>query len=324
MEENDWKEIAIFIHGITPERNPAKKADNPEAQFDTLLRNIQDRLEAHNKRTLDDAIKILWNWTLSDTAPWYEDQKLAKAERILGDWIDESERKVSPAYWPHLLLWKLFYKLGRDIMLYGFSDALYYVSRDGEKTVREHVFKDLSNQLINQLSQNGEGNTRISLTLFGHSAGSLIAHDFLYHLFREQKSSDAVEEIDTLRSLAGEGEKQGNNEQPYPRLRVRRLYTFGSPITPWFIRANSLLNKVLAKEPLKVTDLGFYTEDALSNPRWVNFWVVTDVAAFPLSFLYDNQEVVQDQYINPGLFFPSTHGSYWNSKEMAEHIARTF
>jgi len=205
------------------------------------------------------------------------------------------------------------------------ADAMYYVSQDGEQTVREHVFTSLCDQIMKRLNENPSA--KISLTVLGHSAGSLIAHDFLYQLFsnRKQKESD-VAEVHHLRSLVGEAERQGDISQPYERLRVRRLYTFGSPIAAWFIRANSLLAKVMDKEPLKVADLGLVPQEDLVNPRWVNFWSLTDVASFPLSFLYDDQDVVKDEYVDPGLIFPSTHTAYWGSPKvkMAERIARTF
>ncbi len=325
MVDEEWIEVAVFIHGITPDRDTAQKFDDPEALYDIMLKKVQRELENSGKKPLDDVIKVLWNWTLADTAPKFEDQKLARAERLLGDWMNEREKQISKVNWLHFILWKMFYKIGRDIMLYGLADAMYYVSQDGEKTVREHIFTELCYQIMQRLNAGDGRSAKISLTVFGHSAGSLIAHDFLYQLFsnRERKSTD-VQEIYDLRRLAGEAERQGDTTQPYPRLRVRRLYTFGSPLAAWFIRANSLLNKIIDGKQLKVTDLGLIAEDDLSNPRWVNFWALTDVAAFPLSYLYDNQIVVEDRYVNVGLLFPKTHGAYWSSSKVAKEIADTF
>lgn len=324
MAEEDWTEIALFIHGITPSRDPEKKG-NPETLYKKLYENIQKELTLQGKKKLDSFIGVVWNWNPVKDSPLFIDQSLAVAERLIGDQINERENGIRAVNWLHFLLWKAFYGIVRDIMLYGFADAMYYVSKDGETTVREHVFKYLSVEIIKRLKDSEGKPTKISLTVLGHSAGSLIAHDFLYHLFsdRTPKESD-VEEIHTLRKMMS-----NNDEDPDKiahRLRVRRLYTFGSPIAPWFIRANSLLAKISSNERLKITDLGLDAHPELSNPRWVNFWALTDVAAFPLSFLYDDQEAVKDEYVNVGLWFPGTHSAYWGlpKAQVARHIARTF
>jgi hypothetical protein len=324
MAEEDWIEMAVFIHGITPGRDP-EKGGHPSVLYDLLFANIQKELEQQGKKKLDGALKVIWNWMPQSDKTSYIDQSLASAERIIGDKIAEREHGIRAVNWLHFFLWKVIYRLGRDIMLYGLGDAIYYVSKDGESTVREHVFKYLCGEIIARLKADGGKSTKISLTVVGHSAGSLIAHDFLYHLFsdRAPKPSD-VAEVHQLRKMMG-----GNQENPdeiQSRLRVRRLYTFGSPIAPWFIRANSLLTKVSNNEPLKITDLGLDPQPELANPRWVNFWALTDVASFPLSFLYDDQDAVSDEYVNVGLWFPGTHTAYWGlpKAEIAKRIARTF
>jgi len=326
MVEDEWTEIAVFIHGITPGREPGKK-DDPGTLYGVLFENIQKELVKQNKKKLDAAIKVIWNWHPDDDSPMFVDQSLAAAERLIGDRINEREQKISAVNRLHFFLWNTIYKIGRDIMLYGLADAMYYVSHDGEKTVRDHVFKYLCDQIMDWLTQNNSGESRkISLTVLGHSAGSLIAHDFLYQLFsnRTPKPTD-VPELHQLRDMTVNIDK-ALGDRSHARLRVRRLYTFGSPLAPWFIRANSLLEKISKGEPLKIADLGLYAQDGLSNPRWVNFWALTDVAAFPLNFLYDDQEAVEDQYVDAGLLFPGTHAAYWGltKAKVAEHIARTF
>lgn len=324
MADQDWTEIALFIHGITPNRNPELKT-NPEKLYKTLYESIQKELVQQGKKKLDASIGVIWNWNPSKNVPLYVDQSLAEAERLIGDQINLLERGVRSINWLHFLLWKAFYGIGRDIMLYGFADAMYYVSKDGEATVREHVFKYLCEEIIKLVKAEGGKSVKISLTVLGHSAGSLIAHDFLYHLFsdRQPKASD-VEEIHILRKMMSD--KAEDPDKIAHRLRVRRLYTFGSPLAPWFIRANSLLTKISTNERLKISDLGLEARPELDNPRWVNFWALTDVAAFPLSFLYDDQDAVKDEYVNVGLWFPGTHGAYWglSKAEVAKHIARTF
>jgi hypothetical protein len=330
MAEEEWIEIAVFIHGITPEESPEDQEENPNVVYDKLFRHIQKELKKNKKPLLDPKpIKVVWNWVPTGDISEYKDQGLAKAERQIGREVIKFEKEIWDfKHWYtiwHSLLWHAIYKRCRDALLYGFADGMYYVSQDGEKTVRDHVFKEVSEEIIKRLNEGGE-KSKVSLTVIGHSAGSLIAHDFLYHLFsgRKQKPHD-VQEIKDLRGMAEDTNKAAGDKNPlYSRLRVRRLYTFGSPLAPWILRANSLLTKITSNQPLKVADLGLGPRAGLPNPRWVNFWALTDVAAFPVSFLYDDPEAVEDRYINVGLWFPTTHGAYWGSSEMAEYIAHTF
>lgn len=324
MADDDWIEMAVFIHGITPARDWGVK-NNPAALYGTLFANIQKELEKQGKPKLDMALKVIWNWRPDDDdSPVYVDQTLAAAERIIGGKIGERELTIRSVNWFHFFLWKLVYRIGRDIMLYGLGDAMYYVSKDGETTVREHVFQYLCDEIIKRLKAGDGKLNKISLTVLGHSAGSLIAHDFLYHLFSDRKPKpDDVPRMQELRRMIG-GNEENPKEPASPRLRVRRLYTFGSPIAAWFIRANSLLDKVTKGTQLKLTDLGLDADATLVNPRWVNFWSLTDVAAFPLNFLYDSTDAVEDHYINVGWLFPDTHGAYWSSSKVAEYIAKTF
>ena len=108
-------------------------------------------------------------------------------------------------------------------------------------------------------------------------------------------------------------------------LRVRRFYTFGSPISLLSIRAHSLINKLRNHQLLDTEDIGLRQADGLSNPRWVNFWDKDDLLAAPVSFLYDNSVgVIEDMPVNAGIVLPSAHTDYWYSLEMANHIAKTF
>ena len=67
-------------------------------------------------------------------------------------------------------------------MVYGFSDMFYYVSTDGKAAIRGDT------EQIVQFVEAGQGDPRepISLTMVGHSAGSVIAFDFCYYLFAQE------------------------------------------------------------------------------------------------------------------------------------------
>jgi hypothetical protein len=322
MPGQDWTEIVVFIHGITPNEHPEDKKHDPRTDYNTLFENIQKELKSWpNKPTLDPVpIKITWNWKPTDAPLVYKDQDLAEAERRVANMALELETKIRTVNIAHYILWKWFYKKLRDLIVYGFADAFYYVSRDGETTVRKHVFESLCDEIENRLNQQhfDGAPAKISLTIIAHSAGSLIAHDFLYHLFSQKKKNSLEAELVKVLQLRS---KAVDNSV---RLRIRRFYTFGSPIASWIFRANSLLKKIMNEQKLELDEIGLGAQPELSNPRWVNFWTLTDAAAFPLGFLYDNQDIVKDQYVDVGWWFPATHDAYWTSSKVAKCIAEIF
>ena len=307
MTEQQWVEIPVFIHGITTARQPGSH----EKQYGELRHIIDQALMKHGKRPFAEAsIEVEWGWGLYE---YREDEfnmhrYLATAQRLLGEQVSGASRgrrdiTLSPTRKAHQIV--------REILIRGFSDIFYYVSNDGETSIREDIF----NELCYKINERDKEHKAVSLTIFAHSAGTIIAHDLLYHLFREKEGED-VEMMSIVRRLV----KQG-------RVRIRRFYTMGSPLIPLAFRADSLLAKIMKGEKLHPETLGLRQKDGLSNPRWVNFWDQDDIISYPLAFLYetvDSEPVVEDRYIDIGDIFPGVHEKYWNSRKLADYVAQTF
>lgn len=301
MPQPEWMEIPVFIHGITP--NPEPRLHDPD--YDRLFELIQASLKEKGKPPFQEApIRVEWGWDSNQTVE--NDRYLALAEKLVAEQAIAIERGT-PDFSFNLL--RLINPVLRQMFLYGFADLFYYVSHDGEWAVRQNVFSHLVNQVFGREAYR---TSKVSLTLIAHSAGSVIAHDLLYHLFRDQASE--VEMVNELRTQVELG-----------RLRIRRFYTFGSPITPLIFRTDALLLKIFNRELLDPAIIGLKAGNNLSNPRWVNFWDKDDLAAYPVAFLYKNEAgIIKDQYLNLGDDFPSVHAKYWTSKLMANYIAETF
>jgi hypothetical protein len=310
MPTQDWIELPIFIHGVTPDEYPG----DHDPEYNTLYNQIQAALKQHGKAPFQELpLKIEWGW---------RDPNSADPASPNDSYLAEVERKVATqSFAMEAGTWdftlnpeRLLNKMLRKFILFGASDLIYYASADGEATIRSHVFSDIG-KVIDGLLEDPDA--RVSITLVGHSAGSLIAHDLLYHLFGRGKESQ-YEEVRKVHALT---------ETDNPRLRLRRFYTMGSPITPLIFRANSLITKIHDNDLLDPIDLGMRPEDGLSNPRWVNFWDKDDIASYPLNFLYKqnpDDKVVVDQYVNIGDFFPNVHNAYWSHALVAQGIASTF
>ena len=304
-----WVEVPVLIHGITPEPNPRGHVE----EYRALMDGVNGALRRYHEQPLSShRIDVEWGWESGQSQE--DDRYLAGVEQKINSMVGQA---LDAARDFTLNPLRLAYRPIRGLLLFGAGDLFYYVSADGEKALRTHVFGFIAQKLREIMRGPKAG---LSLTLFGHSAGSVIAHDLLFHLFGQKESAahkseaaSIVGSMDALRGLRKEG-----------RMRLRRLYTFGSPISSLALRANTMVEKVRQGSLLDPADIGLRDSDGLSNPRWVNFWDQDDIASAPVAFLYDNRGgMIEDKYINTGSFFPASHNAYWSSGEMADYIAKT-
>lgn len=308
MAAKKWIELPIFIHGVTPDEYPGNH--NPE--YTALYNNFQKALVEQGKPQFQEKpVPVEWGWRdpNNEDANSPDDSYLAEVQRKIAVQAFAAESGIMDfTLNPERLLNRTI----RKFILFGASDLLYYASADGESTVRSHVFSLISQTINDYLKIPNAG---VSITLVGHSAGSLIAHDLLYHLFGRGKVTP-YPEVQNIRDLATAS-----------RLRVRRFYTIGSPISPLIFRSNALITKFHNNELLDPIDIGLRPDPTLSNPRWVNFWDKDDVASYPVSFLYNqnpDNKIIQDQYVDIGDFFPDVHNAYWSNPLVAQGMAKVF
>lgn len=306
-----WNEGLVFIHGITPDPKPGSHAQD----YQELYKNIASALElipdpeSRKPKFPIPLIGVEWGWQ-SSSYPTTSDEYLAMAELALSEQAFRQEVGVQNFDFT-LNPFRLLRPIVRRLIFYGFADLMYYISKDGEQAIRNHVFKDIANQ-VRELGSTVSGN--LSLTFITHSAGTIIAHDLLYHLFRGQDLPSEIQEVnEVLRELVHA-----------KRLRVRRLYTMGSPLAPLMFRSNSLIAKMRDQQVLLPQNIGFVPYQDLAGPRWINIWDKDDVAAYPVSFLYENgNKLLEDKYIDVSDSVLTTHNKYWQSDKVAKYIAET-
>jgi len=301
----EWLEVPVLIHGITTAAYPTSHGP----AYAAFLARVNGALAAAGKRPFDEpAITVEWGWEDS----LGRDRDLAAAERALaaGTFAAVGRRAGLARVWDRVP------DAGRRAFIYGFADLSYYISADGEKAVRENVYRCLSQQLEAWEERQGGRAARVSLTFFAHSAGAVVAHDFLYKLFSPRGGGPFGLWLNAPRRLVRRG-----------RLRVRRFYTLGAPIPPLVLRADALIAKAIAGERLEPAHIGLREEDGLGNPRWVNFWNRRDVFSYPVAFLYRGDGAgapLQDRCVELKGNFPDVHRRYWESDAVARAIAETF
>ncbi|MHC5023926.1 MAG: hypothetical protein ACYTGG_08435 [Planctomycetota bacterium] len=303
-------EVLVYLHGVSN--------DLRGRAHDEEYKALHDGIARHNNDWPNRYLGVEWGW---DHTPGRatSHELLTDAQRQLGARLmpalmDPGDFTLNPA--------RAMVNGLRPLMTYGFGDIFYYVSADGKKAVRRAVAKQIVEFIRREVGDDTDA--PISLTLLGHSAGSVVAFDFLFFLFFGKKHTfvqgrdDVVTDAMDLRERAQEG-----------RLRLRRLVTFGSPISMLACRSDPVLKILAAGGRLDPKDYGLSSQmeagPLLEGPRWINFFDRDDPIAWPVEPLMDEQPGavrVQDVYVDVSDSVSKAHDKYWRSKQVHQIIAK--
>lgn len=314
------KEIVIYIHGVSTD---GKKHDK---EYNKLHKGIgkEKNIRNNQKKWPANTIGIEWGWNFRNKTNPTSHELLTKAQKSLGErtitQINDEIGAAENAFlsWIGRLLPPI-----RKLIIYGFSDMFYYVSEDGKKAVLNTVANQiLNNQTVKSLLSIKPEKKRplISLTILAHSAGSAVAFDLLFYLFSQSKPKFSDQSLRKLRILA-------QNK----KLRIRRLITFGSPITPLACRNDTILKTLAEGKKLNPSEYGldknFGEKGAeLKDPRWINIWYKDDVLAWPVEPLIGNKrKIVKDFPLdNDQNDFFKVHDYYWEHQRVHDCIYRAW
>lgn len=293
-----WKEILVFVHGVTPASQPEYHA----RWYDSFVQRLNKQWDSD---PFDDRVYVEWGWPTHLAA---ESGHLARAEQIIGSTINLVIDRTTD--W-HIRISRLASKRLRDLFMYGFADMFFYVSQPGKEAIRNDVF----NQIKGKIDGAFDDSDDISLTFIAHSAGTVITHDLLFHIFSDsarQMDYKAQNAIDFFRNRAG-------------KLRIRKVFTLGSPLAPLMVRSPELIKIILEGQRINPEDLGLYEADELSNPRWVNYWDIDDLISAPLEDFYARsagEKIVADEYPDSGDSVFDSHERYFHDSNVAKSIAK--
>jgi len=326
------KECVVYIHGVTNEQECGH-----EAQYKLLHSGIR-KYQAEWPETFTG---VEWGWHPSDAPNPVSHQLLADAERTLGERAIEAVSKASDFTINPL---RMAVNEFRPLMINNFSDMFYYVSTQGKAAVRLATARQIVNSLTETLE---EPEPLISLTLVGHSAGSVVAFDLLFYLFyANHKAEHFIDfsQIETPKSDKVTPEAAAPVEQTmsaleklralaqHDRVRIRRLFTFGSPITSIAFRSDAVL-KILSSKAGKSNRInaGFHGLNKnprafgqpLKGPRWINIWDKDDLVAWPVEpLMTDTGTIVVDEYVDVSDNPLRAHTAYWDSEEVYRVIGK--
>ena len=332
-------EIIVYVHGVTPRGQKSHQAD---------YEKLHNALCGLNAAIPKEFCGAEWGWDPT-SGHGKSHQLLDKAEEELGkramDAVEDyADFSINPL--------RIAINKFRGLMMFNFADMFYYVSDDGKNAVRyalaTTVVEHLNSRNINLDPAAGYA---VSLTLLGHSAGSVVAFDFLFALFYvHRKIEDFIASAKVQSGPSQQGPAAVTASAPEVsrtitdmkrlklmaqagRLRVRRLFTFGSPITMTACRADSLL-AILARDEdgsrnnrIDAAQYGLTTNNEqifnpLPGPRWINLWDKDDPIAWPVEPLIKQagNEVI-DVYVDVSDSVTKAHGEYWGNKDFHKEIA---
>lgn len=184
----------------------------------------------------------------------------------------------------------------RSFMTFFLGDVVAYAS-ENDNAIRSTYLQSLRKELIPFLKAD-PGNT---YSLVAHSLGSVVSHDFLFHLLHNNVLFDLKE--------------PPTNDDKLFLSRFRDYYSFGSPIGLFFLR-NA---KNVATAPGKLKSLA----GGENRRLWVNLWDRQDVFAHPLNGFFGGQTdetMVHDVEVNVAEDPVRAHMNYWHTKQLADKV----
>jgi hypothetical protein len=306
------KEFIVYIHGITCLGQ--HKVHNSE--YDELQRGVASEFNSNSEWNNAQLCFTEWGWNFDKQFNPGNQRVLSKAQSNLSKRVLHKV-KTSKDFTINPLRFAL--NPMRKLMLFGFSDMFYYVSSDGKLQIRTSICEQISSKIGNLLD---DDNSLISLTLIGHSAGSVIAIDISYYLFsgkiysfvNNQTSPGTVKIFEQLREKALD-----------KKLRLRRLITLGSPISMLACRKDEVVELLAAGRKIDPVLHGIVDNPnfpTLTGPRWINIWEKDDPIALPIEPLMENSKnSVEDILIHSTDSIRKAHNLYWSSSEVHKIIS---
>jgi len=359
-------EVVIYIHGISPDEelatfSNAKEVADLSAIHDPLRKSKISHEKEYNafkqgisRFILDESKQKAWDQAEHCFSEWgweYQEtdannlgasHRLKDAQHQLGQRVIQA---IKDTYWISLFPQKAVRKLA----LYGLSDAFYYVSSEGQNSIRGRIYHQIASRLRGVLD---DPNASVSLTLIGHSAGSVIAFDLVSYLFTDAELfmgdlDGQARELDNNIAIRRKHRKQLSrvfskkdavlresravvenlirlkSMRVAKRLTLRRLITMGSPIAMMAFRSDQSIRALAYGNRVSLSSLGLAgTGGSLVNPCWVNIWNKYDPISFPVEPMVDVGHSVKDFHLRIAWNPLKIHTNYWVSKNVHQLIAR--
>jgi hypothetical protein len=207
-----------------------------------------------------------------------------------------------------------FVAIRESVVLFGLSDAIYYAAPDGERAVRDTVFR----QVFEQLQESAD--EQISLHIVAHSLGVTVAHDFLYALFGRKYDPEGYPKDAPTAEQAGQAaDLDDRNRRLQDKWRDRAeagslvlgtFISFASQLPLFVMRKQALVERLASRRKLDPRVIGIDSERA--TVQWANFYDSDELLGFAHTALYEQTGALCDLNVNSGLDPLHAHLGYWH------------
>lgn len=305
----------VFIHGMVPREHAG---EHPE------MGDLWHALRGHMPATglpFEEPLFVEWGHetAMAEADDLRPDQQLTRAQQVISNWVSYERVRDDPG--PNNTTLTEFgipglrhevIRIREGLLVHGLADVLYYVSSDGEKAVRTHVYRTILECL-----EAHAADARIHLYFFAHSLGVTLVHDFLFGLFApdhrpgfldECDDSDAKDLFIKWRGLAGD------------RLHVGALATAASQLPLMVFRNQALIERVHGAH-LDPAVIGIPHD---GTTHWINFWDIDDPLGYPTRNLYHPNDAIREVQVDCGDLPTTAHTGYWTNHTVIRETAALF
>lgn len=330
------RDVLVLLHGVTLKAQP----DDHQGEYDRLWAALK-RERGELESALAKVIRIEWAHEPKRTptppvTELREDERIMRAENFIDDrtrhdWVrsDRSPYHHPSEAWPGLMTFLarvvsrftlrrfVVTPIKRQVMVRGFTDAIYYSSPDGERAARRAVY----GQLLAGLEE--YENDTVRLHVVAHSLGVTVAFDFLYGLFAEtggapdfiteNERSDAPEVLEAVNRYRLWREKAKDQT-----LQLGSKASAGGQLPLLLMRKQTLVNRLAGHEKLGVDVIGIRPDDQV---KWKIFYDPDDVLGFPARRLFGEQAAIQEYEVETGWNPIAAHTGYWGNAQVQRETA---
>jgi len=322
--------VLVLIHGITVRR----VADSHAGEYANLIGGLFDKRPVL-QATFPPAQRIRVEWghrPLNVPAEQLRpDQRIMDAENRLYSLVnyaavkaDKSPRNhvLSPLAEPFGALTRLVTdSVKENLGILGLTDAVYYISPDGEDRVRAAVY----GQVLRQLDP-FQGSGEVRLHVIGQSLGVTLAHDFLFGLFAPDAAFSGGQPGFLSNELAADDDierfkfwrRAAQGQEANTQATFGSKASTGSQLPLMMMRKQALVEILAAGGTIDPAVIGLPVDGGI---RWRIFYDVDDVLGFPTRRIYRDLPTIEEFQVNSGALPDKAHSEYWHNDTVLEKIA---
>ena len=325
--------LLVFIHGMTIHNGIESHTVGYNDLWEKLIKENSRLRELEEHRVF-----VEYAHTINEDPPDSVDKKLSIAtefiqgrvgyESISRDGSNDNHTIKDNS--PLALIFRRTIKsrdIKENVVLLGFSDAIYYASHEGGCVIRRSVFK----QILDKMKDYKEDDTQLKLHILAHSLGVAVAYDFVEGLCTASESDSHSEakfieenppehtEVGSPVAEAVDNYKYWQKAEQDSRLKLGSFTTVGGQLPLLLMKEQRHVDSFAEGKLLSPDSIGI--EKTSATPKWNIFYDIDDFLGFPTRRLFESRGSIKEYQVNTGKFPNHAHNNYWNNNDVIEKTA---